>query len=83
MRPHEYVFTYEDLARATGLSRNAISQHVVRGHLDAEDICSLAAYLARYGTDEVRTEIMKALLRRDVPNDPGGWQAKKKGKKKR
>lgn len=76
----EYVFTYADLAEATGLTKNAISQHVVRGHLDPEDLQSVAVYLARYASESLKERMFKALMRRDMPDDPGGWKKKRGGK---
>lgn len=77
----EYCFTYRDLAAATGLARNTVSQHVVRAHLDPHDIESVAIYLARYGSDELREQMVRAMIRRDVPEDPGGWKKRKKVKR--
>ena len=58
----EYVYTRENLEQLTNLSKTAISQHIGRGNLDPADLVSIAAFLARYGTEEVRLEIVRRMI---------------------
>lgn len=57
-----FFFTYRDLQELTGLTRAGVSQHVCRGNLDATNLVSVAAFIARYGKPEVRIEIMERMM---------------------
>lgn len=74
----EYSFTYRDLANATGLTRNAISQHVSRGKLDPDDLESIAVYLSRYAREDLRKKMILSAIERQRPDDPGGWKKKRR-----
>jgi hypothetical protein len=78
VRQYEFVFGYEDLARATGHERNTVIAHRTRGKFDPETIETVAIYLAKYGTIKLRKRILMAFLWRQLPRDPGGWKAKAK-----
>lgn len=81
-----FGFTYDDLQKLTGLTKSGVSQHVCRGNLDANSLVSVCAFLARYGTPEVRLEIMEKMMGIDrqtiergrpqsttgIPRMPGG-----------
>lgn len=71
---NEYTYTYDDIAALTGLTVNSVSQHKVRGEIIPEDLGSVALYLVRYGSLDFRRAVLEQLLRREVPDDPGGWQ---------
>lgn len=58
----QYVYTREDLEALTGLTSAGISQHISRGNLDPTDLVSVAAFLARYGTEDVRLEIVRRMV---------------------
>jgi hypothetical protein len=58
----QFSFTYADLQELTGLSRAGVSQHVIRGNLDASDLASVCAFIARYGKPEIRLEIMQKMM---------------------
>jgi hypothetical protein len=79
----ECAFTYGDLAKASGVTRNTIAQHRIRKHFDPESIESVAIYLARYRRQKLREQIVMAAIRRDVPNNPGGWKKQRRKCKKK
>lgn len=58
----EYVYTRQHLEELTGLTKSGISQHIARGNLVMEDLVSVAAFLARYGTEDVRLEIVRRMV---------------------
>jgi hypothetical protein len=60
--PQQFVFTYRDLQEITGLSKTGVSQHVSRGNLNANDLVSVCAFIARYGRPDVRMEIIEKML---------------------
>lgn len=60
--PQQFGFTYSDLQRITGLTKAGVSQHVCRGNLDATDLVSVCAFIARYGKPEIRLEIMEKMM---------------------
>jgi len=80
--PQEWSYGYDDLARCTGLTRNAVVKHRSRGHVDPESLESVAVYLARYGRDDLKRAMLDAIAWRQLPKDPGGWKAAKKRKGK-
>lgn len=83
MRPTtEWTFGYKEIAKATGRSCNTAMRHRLRGYWAPDDIASLAIYLARYGSEALRRKIVEALIWRQIPNDPGGWQAKREKRAK-
>lgn len=57
-----FGFTYDDLQQITGLTKSGVSQHVCRGNLDATDLVSVCAFIARYGKPEIRLEIMQKMM---------------------
>ena len=57
-----FHYDYADLARLSGLTPSGISKHVGRGSLDPHDLVSVAAFLARHGTEDVRMEIMTRMM---------------------
>ena len=77
-----YTFTYGDLAKAIGVTKNTIAQHRLRKHFDPTSIESIAVYLARYGRQELREQIIMAVVGRNVPKDPGGWKRKRRRQRK-
>jgi hypothetical protein len=58
----QYVYDYATLAEATGMTTSGVSQHVSRGNLDPNDLVSVAAFLARHGTEEVRLRIIYKMM---------------------
>jgi len=58
----QFVYDYATLAEATGLTPSGVSQHVSRGNLDPHDLVSVAAFLARHGTEEVRLQIIYKMM---------------------
>ena len=78
----QFMFTYTTLAELIGLTRNAVHQHACRGRFDPTDLASVCVYLARYGSKELKMEIIKKARDVSRPDDPGGWQAKRARKKK-
>ena len=62
--PHfaEFCYDYEDLARLSGMGKNAIWQHVRRGNLDAADLESVLVWLARHGRLALRQRLVAAAL---------------------
>jgi len=79
----EFTFTYTTLAELIGLTRNAVHQHASRGRFDPTDLASVCVYLARYGSQELKMEIIKKALDVSRPTDPGGWRAKRAAKTKK
>jgi len=73
-----FTFTYDDISRVTGMSPNVTQKHLGRGYVDPDDLESLLLYLARYGSQELKMRIIEQALRRDMPDDPGGWRARNK-----
>ena len=63
--PYSWSYCYEDIARLTGLSLSALSQHVKRGNLEPSSLESVASFLVRYGTPEVRLRMMERMLNID------------------
>ena len=57
-----YTYTYADLERLTGLTKTGISQAVTRGILEPHDLLSVAAFLVRYGTPEIRMELLSRMI---------------------
>jgi len=60
--PQIFSFTYKDLQEITGLTKAGVSQHVSRGNLQAYDLTSVVAFIARYGKPEIRLEIMEKMM---------------------
>jgi len=54
----QYTYSRKDLEELTGMTKAGISQHIGRGNLDMESLISVAAFIVRYGTPEVRLAIM-------------------------
>jgi hypothetical protein len=78
----QFIFTRKALAELCGITPNAVTQHIIRGYLDPEDLESIVVYLARYAKESLREKIVIAAIRRNVPADPGGWKAARGEKKK-
>jgi hypothetical protein len=77
MAAKEWSYGYEDLMRATGLSRTAIVKHCTSGYFVPEDIASVAIYLSRYASEEVKRKMIENIVWRQLPKDPGGWKKKR------
>lgn len=58
----KFCFDYNDLVRLTGMTHSGISKHVGRGNLNPNDLVSVASFLARHGTEEVRLEIVHRMM---------------------
>lgn len=58
MAAQEFTYTRGDLEQLTGMTKAGISQHIGRGNLDMESLVSVAAFIVRYGTPDVRLAIM-------------------------
>jgi len=56
----EYCYCRQDIADILETTPNCISQHVKRGHLDMGDLKSVLLFLAQYGPDHLRFEVLKA-----------------------
>jgi len=78
----EYCYCREDIANILETTPNCISQHVKRGHLQMDDLKSVLLFLAQYGPDHLRFEVLKAAAWRPETKDPGGWKRKKAEAKK-
>ncbi|TVP98121.1 MAG: hypothetical protein EA381_13095 [Planctomycetaceae bacterium] len=61
-QPQLFSFTYKDLQEITGLTKAGVSQHVVRGNLEATDLVSVLAFVARYGKPEIRLSILERMI---------------------
>jgi len=46
----------------TGMTKSGVSQAVTRGILEPGNLLSVSAFLVRYGTPEVRLELMSRML---------------------
>jgi len=58
----QFCFDYNTLSELTGMTTSGISQHVSRGNLKPHDLVSVAAFLARHGTEEVRLQIIYKMM---------------------
>ncbi len=57
-----YTYTRGDLEKLAGMTKAGISQHIIRGNLVVDDLVSVTAFLARYGTPTVRMEILTRMM---------------------
>jgi hypothetical protein len=78
----EYVFSRQTLADVVGCEANTITQHIGRGYVNPTDLKSVALYLAHYGPQELREQIVAAAIRRPTTLDPGGWKKRRRKSKK-
>lgn len=69
-----YYYDYDDIARITGKSRNALYQATARGTLDPSDFEAVLYFIARHATMDRKKKIVEYIL------DPssGANPAKKK-----
>ncbi|HBJ34833.1 MAG TPA: hypothetical protein DDZ51_08735 [Planctomycetaceae bacterium] len=58
----KFCYDYSDLSRLTGMTTSGVSQHVSRGNLIPSDLVSVASFLARHGTEDVRLEIVYRMM---------------------
>jgi len=58
----KFYYDYATLAELTGMTPAGISQHVSRGNLKPHDLVSVAAFLARHGSEDVRLEIIHKMM---------------------
>lgn len=58
MASEQFTYTRKDLEELTGMTKAGISQHIGRGNLNMESLASVAAFILRYGTPDVRLSIM-------------------------
>jgi hypothetical protein len=57
-----FTYTYADLERLSGMTKTGVSQAVSRGILMPDDLLSVCAFLGRYGTPDVRLELMSRMI---------------------
>jgi len=57
-----FSYTYADLCRLTELTSTGVSQAVTRGILEPSDLLSVAAFLVRYGSEDVRLHLMERMI---------------------
>lgn len=62
---------YEILERLTGKKRNALHQDHTRGYFDPHDLESLAIYLARNGSIQLRMRMMVNAMSHDAVDRAG------------
>jgi hypothetical protein len=81
-RPRKFEYDYTDIRKLIDDDghKSNLYQHVTRGHLQPESLKSVI-FVARYGSEELKMEIIKKALDVSRPNDPGGWQ-RRRGERK-
>jgi hypothetical protein len=66
-----YNFTLKDIEKAGGISVNTIYQHQFRGYVDLTKVLSLAFYLARYASGDIRHKITNICMGLQTPPTNG------------
>jgi len=70
--PTEFRYTYQTLAKLSGMALNSIHQHVTRGNLDPADLESVLYWLARHGRQKLRQRLVAyAMAVFVLPEAPG------------
>lgn len=70
-RPIEvWTYNYEVLARLTDQPADTVRQHRIRHKFDPERLETVAVYLARFGTAEIRKAIVEYAINRDANESP-------------
>ena len=61
----QYAYGEDEIIRLTGLKPNTLAQHRARGNLDPADLQSLLNFVARFGTFDVRKQLIIHALSRE------------------
>ncbi len=70
-RPIEvWTYNYEVLARLTDQPADTVRQHRIRHKFDPNKLETVAVYLARFGTAEIRKAIVEYAINRDANASP-------------
>lgn len=78
--PTQWAFDYEDLAKLTGLSGEAVRQAKSREEFNPDDLGTIVTWLARHGNADLRRELMEAILVRPQPKKRGAAPSPKKSR---
>jgi hypothetical protein len=65
-RPAIFSYSYADLARLSGLTKNTVHQHVTRRTFDPGSLESVVCWLARHGTLKLRQKLLLSALARTI-----------------
>jgi len=61
--PHKiFSYGYAELMELTGMTKAGISQAVTRGTLEPDSLVSVCVFLARYGRQDIRMEILTRMI---------------------
>ena len=60
--PKVFQYGYADLERLCDMTNTGISQAVSRGILEPHDLLSVAAFLVRYGSPDVRLHLVERMI---------------------